>query len=416
MAPPARPEIVIGLDVGKSSHWACVVTREGELLASKPVLNRENAIEGLYAQYPGALVVVDQVRNIGSLALSRARLAGMPRAYLPGLAAHGASRLFAGDAKTDERDAMVIAKTALGIPDALLPVADRPPEIEAARSLAAQRDFLTCENTRSKNRLRSILLESCPEFEAQADLSDPATPQAHGRRRRPVVDIRGVAAGRRGAHARLRARQGGCAGRIRRIVEQAAPGGRRLRGPRRPAARAKDIGERRRDRVADLRDIGAAFRRRDVQVPAHGARHRAANGLRAGHIHRHSRLPEPRQAGLVLRAGAAQQAVRHVDIVGVGVAAGQQEAEEPARILVQLPSAQPQPMGRLLRALPRQGNAARQGPEGRCEEAAQGDLRDYAGQGSVLGLASRLEKKKRRPLTGPAAALSPSSEIRQQIN
>ena len=58
MAPPARPEIVIGLDVGKSSHWACVVTREGELLASKPVLNRENAIDGLYAQYPGALVAV----------------------------------------------------------------------------------------------------------------------------------------------------------------------------------------------------------------------------------------------------------------------------------------------------------------------------------------------------------------------
>ena len=161
--------------VGKSSHWARVVTREGELLASRPIPNREDAIDGLYAQYPGALVVVDQVRNIGSLALSRAKLAGMPRAYLPGLAAHGASKLFAGDAKTDERDAMVIAKTAPGIPDALLAVADRPPEIEAARSLAAQRDFLTCENTRSKNRLRSILLESCPEFEAQADLSDPAT-------------------------------------------------------------------------------------------------------------------------------------------------------------------------------------------------------------------------------------------------
>lgn len=175
MAPPARPRIVIGLDVGKSAHWACVVAREGELLASGPIPNRENAIDGLYAQYPGALVVVDRVRNIGSLALSRAKLAGMPRAYLPGLAAHGASKLFAGDAKTDERDAMVMAKTALGIPDALPAVADRPPEIEAARSLAAQRDFSTCENTRSKNRLRSISLESCPEFEAQADLSDPAT-------------------------------------------------------------------------------------------------------------------------------------------------------------------------------------------------------------------------------------------------
>ena len=175
MAPPRRPEIVIGLDVGKSAHWACVVTREGELLASRPIPNREDAIDGLCAQYPGALVVVDQVRNIGSLALSRAKLAGMPRAYLPGLAAHGASRLFAGDAKTDERDAMAMAKTALGIPDALPAVAGRPPEIGAARSLAAQRGFSTCESTRSKNRLRSILLESCPEFEAQADLSDPAT-------------------------------------------------------------------------------------------------------------------------------------------------------------------------------------------------------------------------------------------------
>ena len=172
MAPPRRPEIVIGLDVGKSSHWACVATRDGEVLASKPVANRENALDSLFAEFPGALVVVDQVRNIGALALSRARAAGMPSAYLPGLAAHEAARLFGGDAKTDERDAMVIAKTALGIPDALLPVTHPDPAIAAARALAAQRDFLTRESTRSKNRLRSILLESCPEFESLVDLSD----------------------------------------------------------------------------------------------------------------------------------------------------------------------------------------------------------------------------------------------------
>lgn len=77
-------------------------------------------------------------------------------------------------AKTDERDATVIAKTALGIPDALLPVAHPDPAIAAARSIAAQRDFLICESMRNKNRLRSILLESCPEFEALVDLSDAA--------------------------------------------------------------------------------------------------------------------------------------------------------------------------------------------------------------------------------------------------
>ena len=79
MAPPRRPEIVIGLDVGKSSHWACVATLDGEVLASKPIANRENVLDSLFAEFPGALVVVDQVRNIGALAPSRARAAERPR-------------------------------------------------------------------------------------------------------------------------------------------------------------------------------------------------------------------------------------------------------------------------------------------------------------------------------------------------
>lgn len=37
MAPPRSSEIVMGLDVGKSSHWARVATHDGEVLASKPV-------------------------------------------------------------------------------------------------------------------------------------------------------------------------------------------------------------------------------------------------------------------------------------------------------------------------------------------------------------------------------------------
>ncbi|HIT51549.1 MAG TPA: IS110 family transposase [Candidatus Aveggerthella excrementigallinarum] len=165
---------VIGLDVGKLSHWACHVTRQGEVLRNEPVANTEHDLDGLFAQAEaGTLVVVDQVRNIGSLAISRARLAGLPVAYLPGIAAHGAAKLFAGDAKTDERDAAVIAKTALGIPDSLLPVPKHDERLEAARSMAAQGSHMAACSTRDKNRLRSILLESCPEFEALADLADP---------------------------------------------------------------------------------------------------------------------------------------------------------------------------------------------------------------------------------------------------
>ena len=168
-------DAVLGLDVGKTAHWACLVTGSGEIAANAPVANSEDGLDELFAQVgPKTLVVVDQVRNIGSLAISRARLAGLEVAYLPGTAAHGAARLFAGDAKTDERDAMVIAKTALGIPDALLPVPREDAPLEAARSMAAQRDYMVASSTRDKNRLRSVLLESCPAFEALCDLSDPS--------------------------------------------------------------------------------------------------------------------------------------------------------------------------------------------------------------------------------------------------
>ena len=86
MAPIRMPEAVIGLDVGKSSHWACVATRDGEVLLSAPVANREDGLDSLFGRFPDALAVVDQSRNIGALALARARAAGMPAAYLPGLA------------------------------------------------------------------------------------------------------------------------------------------------------------------------------------------------------------------------------------------------------------------------------------------------------------------------------------------
>ena len=131
------PKAVLGIDVGKSSHWACLVTREGEVALNRRVRNSEGDLDGLFSQVAcDTIVVVDQCRNIGLLAISRARLAG------------------------------------LGIPDALLPVPEPDEALEAARSLAAQRGHMVTCATRDKNRLRSILLESCPAFEALADLGD----------------------------------------------------------------------------------------------------------------------------------------------------------------------------------------------------------------------------------------------------
>lgn len=62
-APSTRPAAVLGLDVGKSSHWACLIDRDGEVLASAPVRNREAELDALFASAPaGTLVVVDQFR------------------------------------------------------------------------------------------------------------------------------------------------------------------------------------------------------------------------------------------------------------------------------------------------------------------------------------------------------------------
>lgn len=171
-APSTRPAAVLGLDVGKSSHWACLIDRDGEVLASAPVRNREAELDALFASAPAGTLVVDQFRNIGSLAVRRARAAGLGVAYLPGLAASRAAGLFAGEAKTDERDAAVIARTALGVPDSLSGVPGRGEALEAARALSSQRDHVVACATRDKNRLRAVLLESCPALEAAVDLSD----------------------------------------------------------------------------------------------------------------------------------------------------------------------------------------------------------------------------------------------------
>lgn len=57
-APSTRPAAVLGLDVGKSSHWACLIDRDGEVLASAPVRNREAELDALFASAPAGTLVV----------------------------------------------------------------------------------------------------------------------------------------------------------------------------------------------------------------------------------------------------------------------------------------------------------------------------------------------------------------------
>ena len=156
----------LGLDVGKFLHWAYAVSADGEVLLSRRVANSEAALDGLLAELPAdTLVVVDQRRNIGALAIRRARAAERPVAYLPGSAEHELAKSFPGIAKTDARDAQVIARAALGMPQTLRPVPADDPALDGARIMSAQVAQVQKDRTACANALRSRLLESCPAFE-----------------------------------------------------------------------------------------------------------------------------------------------------------------------------------------------------------------------------------------------------------
>ena len=121
---------------------------------------------------------------------------------------------------------------------------------------------------------------------------------------------------------------------INNLLDKAGCVGRRRRGPGGETARAQDIRELGGDRGDHGGDLRPARGRRYLPMPPDGAGHRAQNRFRACDLHRHRRLPQSRQARVVLRPGAAQPPVGNLDLLGDGIAPRQQEAEEPAHILM----------------------------------------------------------------------------------
>lgn len=174
MAGEAVTVAYLGIDVGKSAHSACALDPEGNVAFRSSLGNRAGDIDRLLDRAgSGALVVVDQKRNIGALVLARARAHGNSCAYLPGYAEKRARDMFPGIAKTDPIDAEVIARTAMGMPWTLRAVAEEDAASASLRALSSQREFATASRTRAKNRVRAVLLEADPELEAAVDPSRP---------------------------------------------------------------------------------------------------------------------------------------------------------------------------------------------------------------------------------------------------
>ena len=66
-----RPLILLGVDIGKSAHYAVAVDRDGQTVYSKPVVNEESALRllVLWARAHQAAVIVDQPGGTAALLL-----------------------------------------------------------------------------------------------------------------------------------------------------------------------------------------------------------------------------------------------------------------------------------------------------------------------------------------------------------
>ncbi len=112
-------DVFIGIDVGKTDHWATALTAGGKRLFDKALPNSEDRLRNLYerlGEHGRLLVVVDQPATIGALAVAVARAMGITVGYLPGLSMRRIADLTPGNAKTDARDAAVIAQAARDAP------------------------------------------------------------------------------------------------------------------------------------------------------------------------------------------------------------------------------------------------------------------------------------------------------------
>ncbi|MEV0443515.1 IS110 family transposase [Streptomyces spectabilis] len=159
----------LGLDVGKGEHHATALTPAGKKAFDKRLPNSEPKLREVFAKlitkHGTVLVVVDQPASIGALPLAVARDAGCQVAYLPGLTMRRIADLYPGEAKTDARDAFIIADAARAMPHTLRAIELEDETVAELEMIVGFDDDLAGEVTRVANRLRGLLTQIHPHLE-----------------------------------------------------------------------------------------------------------------------------------------------------------------------------------------------------------------------------------------------------------
>jgi transposase len=169
MHDPREVAVYLGLDVGKSGHHAVGLGPAGKKVHDRALPNSEPRLRALFdklaAKHGQVLVVVDQPASIGALPVAVARDAGCLVAYLPGLSMRRAADLYPGEAKTDARDAYVIADAARTMPHLLRDLKAEDETVAALSMILGFDDDLAAESTRTINRIRGLLTSIHPGLE-----------------------------------------------------------------------------------------------------------------------------------------------------------------------------------------------------------------------------------------------------------
>jgi transposase len=163
-----------GIDVGKRHHWVCVVDPDGRQLLSVKVANDESEIAAMIRSVTGLAGTiawaVDIVGAPSALLLALLSLAGQPARYASGRLVAAMSGAYAGEGKTDPKDAFVIAETARLRRS--LPVIDHKTDlVRNLGLLTAHRADLIADRVRMINRLRDVLTSVFPALEREFDYS-----------------------------------------------------------------------------------------------------------------------------------------------------------------------------------------------------------------------------------------------------
>ena len=196
-------EVFVGIDVGKTHHWATALTKGGKKVFDKALPNDEARLRALYeklAAHGHLLVVVDQPATIGALAVAVARDMGITVGYLPGLSMRRIADLTPGSAKTDAKDAAVIAGAARTMPHTLRAISTSDEDAAALSMLTGFDLDLARQVNQTANRIRGLYTQTPPRPGDHPGTSAGARRRPGGHRR--MAHPHRVEEGRQGPHRR----------------------------------------------------------------------------------------------------------------------------------------------------------------------------------------------------------------------